>query len=249
LLLLADEPLITWVHYLPIITTIICVVFATQLFWRCYHRSTSLHLWWWAIGVVAYGSGTAIESVITVSGNSVALTKAWYIAGALLGAYPLSQGTVFLLLKRRTAWLLTCLTLPVALALIALVLASPVDVSVLEPHRPSGAILEWQWLRSYTPILNLYAAIFLIGGAIVSTIHYQGSTVHGDGARATGNSFIALGAIIPGIGGGMAKAGFVEALYVAEMVGITFIWLGYWICVTAPTTPKHNVPNNKETPA
>ena len=32
----------------------------------------------------------------------------------------------------------------------------------------------------------------------------------------------------------MAKAGMVEALYVAELVGLVLIWVGYMTCVRAP---------------
>ena len=46
-------------------------------------------------GVFAFGLGTALESSITLFGNTVWLNKRWYIAGAILGAYPLAQGTVF----------------------------------------------------------------------------------------------------------------------------------------------------------
>ena len=46
-----------------------------------------------------------------------------------------------------------------------------------------------------------------------------------------GNGLIAFGAMLPAVGGGMAKAGVVEALYVGEFVGLLFIWAGYAACV------------------
>ena len=222
------------VHYLPIITTAIAAVFCTQLLRRYYSRRSSIYLLWWSAGVLTYGLGTALESVITLFGNSVALNKSWYIAGALLGAYPLAQGSVFLLLRPRVAVVLTVVTLPLVFALSALVVLSPVLPEVMESHRPSGAILQWQWIRHMTPLVNLYAAGFLIGGAILSASRYAAMRGPGDGSRAVGNSLIACGAILPGIGGGMAKAGMVEALYVAELVGLVLIWAGYLTCVRAP---------------
>ncbi|NIO14972.1 MAG: hypothetical protein GTN86_05985, partial [Xanthomonadales bacterium] len=68
-----------------------------------------------------------------------------------------------------------------------------------------------------TPLLNGYAAVFLIGGAIYSAVRFALSD--GAGHRALGNAMIAFGALLPGIGGGMAKAGMVEALYVGEFIG------------------------------
>ncbi len=102
----------------------------------------------------------------------------------------------------------------------------------LELHKPSGSILVWTWVRAMTPFLNGYAALFLIGGAVYSAVKYARKT--GGGNRALGNSLIAFGALLPGVGGGMAKAGIVEALYLGEFVGLIFIWAGYVACVRTP---------------
>lgn len=216
------------VHYLPIATTVCSVVFVAVLL-RRHARVGGTHLLWWALGMTTYGLGTALESAITLSGNTVPLTKAWYVAGAVLGGYPLAQGSVFLLLSRRTALRLTFSSLPVVVGLAVLVLASPVRETVLEPHRPSGAILAWQWVRMLTPLVNGYAALFLIGGAAWSAWRY--ARRRETRARAVGNALIAIGALLPGIGGGMAKAGVVEALYIGEFVGLLAIWAGYAACV------------------
>jgi hypothetical protein len=85
------------------------------------------------------------------------------------------------------------------------------------------------WIRACTPVINGYAAFFLIGGAVLSAVRFarRRATLH----RAIGNSLIAFGALLPGVGGGMAKAGIVEGLYVGEFVGLLFIWAGYSFCV------------------
>lgn len=222
-----------WLHYLPIATTLLSVAFLRTLLARWRERGGK-HLAWWAFGVFTYGVGTALESTITLFGNSAQLTQAWYIAGAVWGGYPLAQGSVWLLAKPRTAKILTGITLSYALILSALVIASPLDHEAVELSRPSGAVLEWQWVRLYSPLLNGYAAIFLIGGAAVSASRYYKLRAPGMRERATGNTFIALGALLPGIGGGMAKTGMVEALYLGELVGLILIWLGYRCCVHAP---------------
>lgn len=220
------------VHYLPILTTAICAAFFAVLFARWNARGRSRHLLWWGLGVFCYGLGTLIESCVTLLGNSVFLNKAWYIAGALLGGYPLAQGTVYLLLDRKTANLLSWITIPFIVAASLLVAISPVNMEALQPHRPSGAILGWTWIRALTPLINLYAAGFLIGGAILSAWRYWKKTTYG--ARVLGNALIAFGAILPGVGGSMAKAGMVEALYVGELAGIILIWGGYAACVRQP---------------
>lgn len=220
------------VHYLPIGTTVLAAVFFGVLLRRYLLRGRRAHLLWWAGGIFTYGLGTALEGTITLVGNTIVLTKAWYIAGALLGGYPLAQGTVFLLLKRRTALVLTAMTVPYIVVMAAFVILSPVNTEALEAHRPSGSILGWQWIRLMTPFINSYAALFLIGGAILSAVRYARKA--GGCGRAVGNTLIALGAMLPGIGGGMAKAGFVEALYVGEFIGLLLIWAGYAACVRSP---------------
>jgi hypothetical protein len=222
------------VHYLPIGTTVLAAIFATILLRRYYTRRTGLHLLWWGLGMVAYGVGTLLESSVTLFGNTVWQTKAWYIAGALLGGYPLAQGSAYLLAQRRTADRLTAITLSFIGVVALLVILSPVNMAALEPHRPTGSVLGWTWVRAFTPIINLYAVTFLVGGAILSAYRFSQREGVGHGHRAIGNVLIAIGGILPGIGGTMAKAGMVEALYVGEFAGLLLIWAGFTVNVRAP---------------
>ena len=225
----------TLIHYLPIATTLVAIVFCSALLRRYHAKGEGLHLLWWAAGVATYGIGTGLESVITLAGNSAWLNKWWYVMGALLGAYPLAQGTVYLLLRRQTANLLSMITLPFVFAMVALVVLSPVNLDELDALRPSGRVLAWSWLRWLTPLINCYAAIFLVGGAVLSSWRFarKRTTRH----LAVGNAFIAIGAIMPGIGGMAAKVGSIEALYVTELVGLIVIWGGYSLCVRSSTAP------------
>lgn len=226
------------VHYIPILTTCFAVVFAAILFHRWNERRTGPHLLWWTAGVVAYGIGTALEGSVTLFGNTIFLTKAWYIAGALLGGYPLAQGSVYLLLDRKKANLLTAISLPFIGVVAVFVVLSPVDMTAFEIHRPTGSILEWTWVRAMTPLINGYAVFFLIGGAILSAVRFAKKTDPGAGYRAIGNALIAFGAILPGIGGTMAKMGIIEALYIGEFVGLLFIWAGFSAATKAAPRPQ-----------
>lgn len=216
------------VHFLPILTTLFSIFFLTQIGGR-YLRKGGTHLLWWAIGVFTYGLGTLFEAIITLNGNTVVLNKLWYIAGAILGGYPLAQGSVYLHLSRKSANILTAISLPFIVISAILVLLSPVDTSLMESFRPSGASLSWQWVRLLTPFINTYSAIFLIGGAAYSAIRY--TRIENGRNRAIGNTLITIGALLPGIGGGMAKAGMVEALYIGEFVGLILIYIGYRWCL------------------
>ncbi len=223
------------VHYLPILTTALSALFATSLY-RRWRARRSPHLWWWAFGITTYGLGTAIESTITLGGNSVLLTKIWYIAGAILGGYPLAQGSLYVSWPRRLANMLTAASLTLVIVAAILVILSPVNLAALDPVRPSGAVLAWGWVRLLTPFINVYAVFFLIGGAIRSAWrHYR---ERGHKYRAAGTALIAVGAILPGIGGSFAKVGMVEVLYVGECIGIMLIWIGDRVCSKEHVTAR-----------
>ena len=132
-------------------------------------------------------------------------------------------------MKKRNANILSAITVPFIFMSGIFVMLSPVNTSLLESFRPSGGSLEWQWVRLLTPFINTYSVIFLIGSAAYSAIRY--SKIENGKNRAIGNTLITIGAILPGIGGGMAKAGIVEALYIGEFAGIILIWFGYRLCL------------------
>jgi hypothetical protein len=228
----------TFVHYIPVVTTLLAIPFALEILrrWRAFPER--LHLLWWAIGVATYGAGTFTEAFTTLFGWSPGVFKAWYITGALLGGAPLAQGTVYLMLKRKTAHALTAtLILYVTIASICVILA-PVDDSLVEAHRLTGRVFAWPWVRLFSPIVNLYAVIFLIGGAILSAIRYSHdpATKH----RMFANILIAIGAILPGIGGSATRMGYTEVLYVTELIGMVLTWMGYRISVRPVVHAAHS---------
>jgi hypothetical protein len=184
--------------------------------------------------VTVYGLGTLTEALTTLFGWHPLLFRAWYITGALLGGAPLAQGSVYLHLPRRIADRLTAVLVLVVSVAATCVLLSPLDLTRVEPHRLSGVVLIWHWVRYFSPFINLYAVIFLIGGAIVSALRYRRQReTH---RRFIGNVLIAIGATLPGIGGGATRFGHVEVLYVTELVGLILIWIGYRLNVTPGPT-------------
>jgi hypothetical protein len=217
------------IHYLPIVTTLVALAFFRVL-WKHWQRDPSArYVMWWMIGVGLYGLGTLAEALTTVFGWAEPVFRTWYIAGALLGGAPLAQGTVYLLLPKRTAdRLAVALVTYIAIAA-AFVVATPILFELAEPNRLSGEVMAWQWVRLFSPLVNLYAVVFLIGGAIWSAWRYWRRD--GASSRVLGNVLIAVGAILPGIGGSFARAGTVEVLYVTELIGLLLIWAGYRVIV------------------
>jgi hypothetical protein len=205
------------------------VPFALEIFRRYRRHPDRLHLLWWAIGIAVYGAGTLTEALTTLIGWREPVFRAWYITGALLGGAPLAQGTVYLLLPRRVAHTLTVALLLAVTIASMFVLTTPIDYTQVEAHRLTGRVFAWPGVRLFSPFLNLYAVVFLIGGAIVSALRYSANpeTRH----RMWANVFIAIGAILPGIGGTATRMGYTEVLYVTELIGLVLTWTGYRMSV------------------
>jgi hypothetical protein len=184
-----------------------------------------MHHFWWAIGAFAFAAGTITESLTTLIGWHEPVFRAWYISGALFGGFPLAQGTVYLLFDRKKADRLTAVVLSVALIAAVFVMLTPINTALVETHRLAGRVMEWSWVRAFSPFINLYAVIFLVGGAVYSALKYR--KVPGMSHRVIGNWFIAIGALLPGIGGSFTRFGHVEVLYVTELAGILLIYIGY----------------------
>ncbi len=226
------------VDYIPIATTFISLAFAYVVFQR-YRRKVRegdprrTHLLWWTIGIATFGAGTFTEGFTTLLGWNTPIFKSWYVVGALLGGWPLAQGSVYLHFNRKLANRLTVVTVAYVVIASIAVLVSPINYALVEEYELSGRVLEWRWVRLLSPLINTYAVIFLIGGAIYSAwIFYARKR---DDVRGLGNVLIATGAILPGIGGSFSRAGHTEVLYVGEFIGLLLIYAGYRMNVAAST--------------
>lgn len=223
------------VNYIPIATTLFSIYFFIILYKHWSVQKGYSYIFWWMLGVFFYGAGTVTESLHTLMGYSPANFKAWYIFGAFLGGAPLAQGTVHLLMKHRTAKALSITLTIVIIISSILVVLSPLKGG---PHpKLDGKILEWTFIRYITPFINIYAFIFLVGGAIYSAIIYAQNKDFKH--RFWGNVLIAIGGFLPGIGGSSAKAGHVEVLYVTEFLGLCFIFWGYYVIKNSKEATKH----------
>ena len=221
-----------FIYFIPVATTIVATLFSVIVLRRHAERGGT-HLLWWGVGLILYGVGTLTESLTSIFGWNEWVFRAWYVTGALCGGAPLAQGTVYLLMKRRTAHVLSALLVAAIVTGAVFVFLSPMNLAAVDGHRLSGAALGWQRIRLLSPFINTYAAIFLIGGAIVSAFRYR-SQPHAR-HKYIGNIFIAVGAILPGIGGTFTRFGHVEVLYVTEFVGLLLIYAGFRYNISAAT--------------
>lgn len=215
------------INYIPIVTTIFAVYFFIEIFRHYRSKPDRLYLLWWSIGVFTYGIGTLTESINAVAEWSLLNFKIWYISGALLGGYPLAQGSVYLLMKKKFADISSIIVASVIVIASICIALSPVTLPVGFDGELTGEIFTWSWVRTFTPFINIYAFIFLFGGAVYSAYWYA-KNGHRE-SRFKGNIIIAIGALLPGIGGTFTRFGYVEVLFITELLGLVLIFWGYKI--------------------
>jgi hypothetical protein len=218
-------------HYLPILSTIITFIFAAAVFNR-YRVKKGLHLLFWGIGLVLYGIGTLTEVVMLFTYNELAL-KLWYLCGAMLTAAWLGQGTVNLLVRRRgVASTLNIILIIVSLLALVLILLAPVTAAAagFNPAQPASAQYKDILTRSgiiilLTILLNIYGTFTLVGGAAYSAYIFWRKKVLFN--RMVGNILIAVGALLPAMGGSFLKMGLPDFLYLSEFLGVILMYIGF----------------------
>src|SRR3974377_1361706 len=122
------------VSYIPVLTTTFSLFFLSRIVPH-YLSKGSPSLLWWTLGVLTFGLGTLTESINAIFGWSEWNTKVWYIVGALLGGYPLAQGTIYLMMHRRFADISAGVCTAVIVIAAVCVLLSPIDVPEGFDHR------------------------------------------------------------------------------------------------------------------
>jgi hypothetical protein len=219
------------IRLIPVLTTLLSAGFFLILFRHWEIKGRPSYLFWWTIGVFCYGMGTLTEAWVGLFGWNEIAFRSWYVLGALLGGFPLAQGSVYLMFKPRTATVMMITVMSVIVVASVFVALSPIDYAEVETNRLTGKVMVWEQVRLVTPFVNLYAFIFLVGGAVYSAIQYRRDRSL---RRYRGNVLIAVGALLPGIGGSFTKFGYTEVLYVTELLGICMIYGGYRLMRSDP---------------
>lgn len=217
------------IDHIPILTTLFSIYFFYEII-NHYKARKKSYLLWWSLGVLTFGLGTLAESIHALFGWNATNLRYWYIVGALLGGFPLAQGSVYLLMKKGFAKVTSILFVSLIVIASFCVILTPITIPEGFDYKLTGAVFEWKWVRYFSPFINLYAFIFLVGGAIYSAIKYY--KLGQREAPFKGNIFIAIGGLLPGIGGTFTRMGYVEVLFITELIGLILIYVGYRIIKT-----------------
>ena len=218
-------------HYLPIASTLVTFAFAIAVFNR-FNVRHGAHLLLWGIGLVLYGIGTLTEVVSLFTFNPIAL-KLWYLCGAMLTAAWLGQGTINLLVRRRgITTILNIVLIVVSLLAVVLVMLAPITPAAanFSTTQPLSAQYKAILTRSgvvtlLTILLNTYGTFTLVGGAIYSAFIFWRKRILFN--RMIGNILIAVGAILPAMGGSFVQMGLPDFLYLSEFLGAIMMYIGF----------------------
>jgi hypothetical protein len=186
----------------------------------------------WAIGLFLYGIGTLSEVILGLTFSGIVL-KLWYLCGAMLTAAWLGQGSLHLLVRlRRVALTLTGVLAAVSILAAFLIMLSQLSqgASAYRINQPISSqyqnILAQSGLIIFlTILLNIYGTLALVGGALYSAYIFWRKHVLFN--RMIGNILIAAGAFAPALGGSFIRIGLPDWMYVAELIGVILMYIGF----------------------
>jgi hypothetical protein len=235
--------------FVSVVATIVSGVFAVTILRRWWHKRKPHHLAW-GVGMTLYCLGTFSQVVLTLTWSPLFFAL-WYWSGAIMVAAWLGQGTVFLLWRRGNIArnIMMALILVGVMTLPWTLFFTPFDSSAWHPGADMTEIYRQIMppgrgtVRSFSPVMNIWGTIALVGGAIYSAILFRRKQIMRN--RMIGNWLIAAGGLFPALGGALIRLGDPSFKYLGEMSGAILIFAGY-LMATAVVETIHNAPAASE---
>jgi hypothetical protein len=208
--------------YIPLASSIVSLIFMLFVLDQYFARRKPYQLVW-AIGLLMYFISTGTEFWTGQWGMNLTVYRLWYLFGAIGVAAYLGMGTIYLLVKRRTAHIIMGILLAASVYAVVRVFTADIDITSLSVL--SGIAMP-QSIRMMTPIFNAFGTVALAGGALYSAWIFWRKRIFPH--RAIGNVLIAVGAILPAVGGTHIRlGGDMTTFYVLELLGIVLIFGGF----------------------
>ena len=157
-------------------------------------------------------------------GLNEAIYRLWYLFGAIFVAAYLGMGTLYLLTPRRTAHIIMVILLVASLYATFRVFTADLDLTTLQYL--SGRAMP-QGVRLLTPFFNTFGLVALVGGAIYSAWVFWRRRIMP--YRVISNILIAVGGMLPALGGTLARFGLSSTAAHALLIllGVVIIFTGF----------------------
>lgn len=207
---------------IPLVSSIISLIFALTILDQFFARRKTYQLIW-AIGLFMFFISTGSEFWTQAWGLNETVYRLWYLFGAIFVAAYLGMGTLYLLAPRRTARIILVILLVASLYAAFRVFTASIDLSTIQYL--SGEAMP-RGIRLMTPFFNTFGTIALVGGAIYSAWVFWRRRFMPH--RVISNVLIAVGAILPAVGGtSMRLGGALQLFYLLELLGVIIIFIGF----------------------
>ena len=233
------EDFLTIPFIVSVISTLTTGAFAAMVLRRWYQLRRP-HLMGWGVGLALYFLGTFSQVILTIWWSPF-FFGLWYWTGALMVAPWLGEGTAYLLIRKGSI----ARNIQMALLLVAIMtLPWTLFFTHMDPsawYRGADMTVIYKQImgeeirgtvRFFSPVMNTWGTILLVGGAIYSARLFRRKQIMRN--RMVGNWYIALGGLLPALGGVFIRLGDPSFKYIGEMSGAILIFIGYWLATNVP---------------
>ncbi len=221
-----------------LVAAVVASAFALELFisWR---RRRRLHAEVWSMAFAAYALGAwALVAGLSLGWTSLSF-RSFYFFGAIANIPLLAAGSIALVVSERAARrFLTPTMLWVVFGFFATFLAPFVDVLPTDGIPDGSEVFGFTFSiealtlpgpRLFAAVSGAVGSLVIIGLSLVTVVR----SVRRNRRLAMANVLIIAGAIIPAVGGTLTALGESAALSLSLMIGISLLWLGYRMAVSA----------------
>ncbi|MDX1534172.1 MAG: hypothetical protein R3291_00945 [Thermoplasmata archaeon] len=196
----------------------IALVIAGVMFHKVY-RGRKLHHLFWALGLLTWGITDLAQGWAILVGWTVPIYKVYYFSAITLAGF-LGVGTVGLLFSKNRAYPAYVVYVVYTTLLFGIVVAfAAVDEILLALTPIVGGLAFPDGIRLFTLPINIPGGIAFIGGAAYSFY----------ATRKPYALYITLGALIPAVGGTLARFALPGFLPFTDFFGIAFLAAGVYL--------------------
>ncbi len=207
---------------IPLASSVISLVFALTVLDQFFALRKPYQLIW-TVGLFMFFIATGSVFWIETWGMNEVAYRLWYLFGAVLVAAYLGMGTLYLLAPRRVAHVIMAILLAASVYAVIRVFTVSIDVSALEGF--SRDTIPQGMRNMY--YFSIFGTIALVGGAVYSAWVFWRRRLMPH--RFLSNILIAVGAILPALGGTLARFGVSSSTShtLLILLGVVIIFIGF----------------------
>lgn len=225
--------------YLPLATSFVALAFFFLLA-RQYLQRRRTHQLLWTVAMLFYSISALMEFLMNpdlMGANGLLFGVYYVLAAPLVGL--LGAGVMYLLAKKTVARLFLGFVVLFSLALAVAGFLTPLGQQALDKSF-SGPLANGfmsasdaypMTVRIFAIVLNSVGGLVLIVGALYSFVRDRSRTY---------NLFLAVGGILPSMGGSLLGLGYPDVFFELELGGTVFLFVGFLL--SAKYIGRHEAP-------